>query len=533
MAHGGGVARKSSAGGGRLHPRSIPPLDPSRFHGFCYLFGMPPQAKRSTWGADLQQTREVFEALANALPSGAARNNENIPSGYTYLAQLVAHDLVESTEPLWVGVDAGIPVTNERHRSLQLDTLYGGGPTICPSAFQTGQQVEPDYSTSLKLGLPDLLKQPDPTSPCNNRDVARVMARNPSNITNFKDRSQQLLLADERNAEGAILSQLLVLFSILHNGVTRYLDPDLPPSARFQYARIAVLHMYWSVIRNDLLQRMLDEGVYFALQYRTHSSANWLWDGGDLPYEFSHGAYRIGHAMPRAQYTLNSRLPPIPISDVLEPRTDPLPSTWILEWSRFFDLGGVTNYAQRFEVTRAIALNIVRLMLSVGPNTPSTVLQRDWLSSAAAQMWRTEDLVRKVKEHYPDLTFLDTNGVKNWLDTNLTQQGAALTPTIRQHLSEDLPLPLYALLEAQLAPSQGQRAGTLASIIIGEVIFRRLTIAEKIAKDSSITEAAKRALSKIWPSIECVKCMPELIRQAACWGDLQQCPDMPFIVQSP
>jgi hypothetical protein len=569
MGHGGGPA----FGFANHDPRSAsrqPVFDPVAFRGFTYLFGKPPADKRSRWGEDLEASRKIFEALYKALPQVIPGDNPNIPAGYTYLLQLVAHDLVNSTEPLWVAADSDITVSNARSTSLQLDTLYGGGPTICPLAFVPAiDEAEPDYSTQLRIGRVSDAAARQLTGACPFRDLPRVTmgvpqawdgatgaaqvaqawddatgaaapqgGATPQPVANF-DNATQLYIADVRNGEGAILSQVAVLFFILHNAVAKKLTA-LPATARFAYARAAVLRMYHAVIRHDLLKRLLHADIYGRLSARPASSPDWLWSTPAIPYEFSHGAFRIGHGMPRSQYDLNTILgEQLTLGDLLQGGFlgGPLPASWIVEWGKFFDFGGRPNYAFRFNATQNMALNGRDVLKSVAPDTPLDMSLRDWLSAAAARMWRTDVLVDRVARHYPGLSYLRPRDIESWLAGLIKGQAEGVQAALRPHLSAlaaDLPLPLYVLLESQLDPQvEGTRAGVFASVVIGEVVFRLLAAEEADAESAALTAEAKKALGDDWTAIESVRCMPDLVKLAETWGSLEQCRTPAFIGTPP
>jgi hypothetical protein len=554
MGHGGGP----TFGYADRNPREASGrhgFDPAEFHGFTNLFGKPPGDKRSRWGKDLKTTREIFEALYTALPQVTPRDNPNIPAGYTYLLQLVAHDLVNSSEPLWVAADSDITVSNARSTSLQLDTLYGGGPTICPLAFVPPVgEAEPDYSTQLRIGRVRDASSLQLTGACPFRDLPRVTAQVPQAwadaaaapqdgttsqfLANF-DNPAQLYIADVRNGEGAILSQVAVLFSILHNAIARKLTA-LPATARFAYARAAVLHMYHAVIRHDLLKRLLHKDIYARLSKRHASSPDWLWRGHPMPYEFSHGAFRIGHGMPRSHYDLNTILSEqLTLGNLLQGGFlgGPLPASWIVEWGKFFEFGGRPNYAFRFGASRSMALNGKDVLKSVAPDTPLDMSLRDWLSAASARMWRTDVLVDMVEHRYPRLRYLRPPEIEAWLTELIHGQTGAIQNALRPHLAAlaaDLPLPLYVLLESQRDPQvDGTRAGVFASVVIGEVLFRLLTAEETNAESMVLTSVAKKALGEHWAAIASVRCMPDLVTLAEKWGGLEHCRTPRFIAAPP
>jgi len=519
--------------GGSAAPR----IDPRFFPGFSYLLGVPADRERSQLGADPGKARPLLEALHSLLPIGQSEENPGIPSGYTYLLQLIAHDLVETTVPLWVAADAGVPSRNMRGATLELDTLYGGGPTVCPMAFEPSGGI-PDFRSQLRLGRVAETSPGASSGACPFRDLARLkMEARPPAPSNVGQVSQ-VYVADPRNDDNTIVSQLTVLFSILHNAIAGRLS-NQPQQAQFAHARSAVLQMYYSVIRHDLLPRLLHPKVREILRERALSSTDWLWHGREVPLEFTHGAFRVGHAMVRPFYVFNDANT-LPLSSVIGGPTvghldrDPLPQSWILQWSRFFELSGKPNYSLKLAVRQRVPIDGGSLLPDIAANTPEQLTLRDWLSSAAARLWRLDSFIDAVGQHYAGLNFLRSDGISQWLTSLLeTTPGMAdAKAVVRQNLdllTGDLPLPLYILLESQLDPEiAGRHPGALGSILIGEVVYRRLAEGEQALKPA--IPISKQAIGAAdWNRIEAVTNMPALIRLAEDWGGLADCPDMPFI----
>ena len=140
---------------------------------------------------------------------------------------------------------SGIASRNLRPIGLQLETLYGGGPSVCPVAYQTAGTIADDRFL-LRVGR----MQPNPAVPadagaCPFRDLARVNVINglpagadPRNSVNLAF-ANQTLIADPRNDNGIVLAQLAVLFSLAHNLVAQAVVSD-QPEAKFAHARSAV-----------------------------------------------------------------------------------------------------------------------------------------------------------------------------------------------------------------------------------------------------------------------------------------------------
>lgn len=512
------------------------PIDPRHFRGYSYLLGDPDDASRTTIGADPANARDILLSLYSLLPLAANVDNPRIPSGYTYLLQFVAHDLVDTTVPFWAAAEAGVPSRNMRDETLVLDTLYGGGPTACPIAFESAGTMV-DYRTQLRLGqVGDAAKLGTTTGACPFRDIARLKVDKAPPPSNFEDASQ-VFVADVRNDDNTLVSQIVVLFSIVHNAIAVKLAP-LGPLACFAHASAAVLSMYHAIIRQDLMKLLLHGPVYDTLNARSADSPDWLWRGAGVPLEFTHGAFRVGHAMVRPFYQFNtgSRFE---VTEVLggpilgDAVRDPLPSTWIVEWSRFFDLGGTPNYSLKLAIHQQMPLDFVGIFQPVAANSPDHLTVRDWLSAANARMWRLDKLIEAAKTHYPGVALMDGAAIGQWL-TNLVQTSlgtATAKATVTRNaalLATDLPLPLYILLESQLDPAiAGAHMGPLGSIIVGETIFRCLATEE--AKLASLLPAAKLALGAGWDKIQSVRSMPDLVRLAEDWGNLKNCPQIPFI----
>ena len=154
---------------------------------------------------------------------GSAEHWENplIPSGYTYLLQFVAHDLVHSAIPLSVSGGLGAGTANARRAPLRLETLYGSGPVGSPHIYALDAPSD-DRRTKLRLGRMRW-KENEPATGCPFRDIARTRAENVTGI----DRSiagvrvalTEALVADPRNDDHAVMSQLTALFALLHNAL--------------------------------------------------------------------------------------------------------------------------------------------------------------------------------------------------------------------------------------------------------------------------------------------------------------------------
>ena len=202
--------------------------------------------------------------------------NPRLPSGYTYLLQFVAHDLVHSSMPLSVAGGLSADTANARRTALKLETLFGSGPVGSPSVYAQDTPND-ERRTKLRLGRMRW-KDRDVEPGCPFRDIARTPAENVTgidrSIAGKRSALTEALIADPRNDDHAIMSQLTALFALLHNGLidmVRRGEPSTGPNAnlgasyrRFLCARDALTLIYHNVIRKDLMRRTMYPSIYAA-----------------------------------------------------------------------------------------------------------------------------------------------------------------------------------------------------------------------------------------------------------------------------
>src|ERR1700682_261625 len=263
--------------------------------GFRHFLGTPRPSQRFTaYGIDplaapghLPKVRGLMNRLSRRMDAelpwpvhGDATverwENPNIPSGYTYLLQFVAHDLVHSAVPLSVAGSLGAGTANARRTALKLETLFGSGPVGSPFVYA---QDAPNDERRTKLRLGRMRWGEKGVEPgCSFPDISRDPAENVTGI----DRSiaghrvalTEALIADPRNDDHAIMSQLTALFALLHNGlvdIVRRGEPAIGINAnlgaayrRFLCARDALTLIYHNIIRKDLMRRVLHPAVHAA-----------------------------------------------------------------------------------------------------------------------------------------------------------------------------------------------------------------------------------------------------------------------------
>jgi hypothetical protein len=440
--------------------------------------------------------------------------NPRIPSGYTYLLQFVAHDLVHSAIPISVAGTMSADTANARRSPLKLETLFGSGPVGSPFVYAQDAPND-ERRTKLRLGRMRW-KDKDVEAGCPFRDIARTPAENVTGI----DRSiagkrtalTEALVADPRNDDHAIMSQLTALFALLHNGLVdmvRHGEPAAGPNAnlgaaykRFLCARDALTLIYHNIIRKDLMRRTMHPVIYAVYAGSTSSfidrpaqrkSSPVAGDargpnGWQIPLEFSHGAFRFGHAMVRPEYVIND-LATHDLSKTLEktsandPVNMPLDSTWIVRWSRFFEMkGSRPNFSRRIGPFLSDGLGNDQIFPAIDQTNRVGLLYRDLLGASLAGLWSVDALIAEIairRPHFVSMSQLladrsyRVSQIRAWLASEPAYGG--LTSDDIETLAEDPPLPFFILFEAMQQPrAEGLCLGPLGSIIVSEVIFGAL-----------------------------------------------------------
>lgn len=459
---------------------------------------------------------EPLQGAANAI------DNPGIPSGYSYLLQFIAHDMVDSVRSMSLAKDqAGLAVTvpafrNARHRALMLDTLYGDGPDQNPFAYEITNATAALPRTLFRTGqLRAGGSAPEPRIFCPYRDIAR--SKPPEGAG---DAVTEAYVSDARNDSHALVSQLTLLFQLLHNTIMKATPAPVQASGpfdiatenayrRFTCARFVTSMIYRNIIEHDVLRRILDRDVYAAYSTSQHLPLD---DAAQVPAEFFAGAFRFGHAMVRQGYVPNRGVSaPLSFYEALRlssrRRNAPVTSAWAVDWSLFFESPGSTgpvNFARRIgpcyagglmqEGSKTLGQQVEGLSF-----TDQGLPSRDLLTSAYSGLWSVPALFREISK------CLEAKGVGNLLPPFAVWQeplrqwlkgagDARLSNDQIERVVADPPLPFFVLFEAaheveaqgtpktvaydqpphQFTGQGGARLGRFGSILVADPIFNAL-----------------------------------------------------------
>jgi Animal haem peroxidase len=555
-------------------PRPIEPADShaqdSAVTGFRHFLGTPRATQRfRAFGTDplatpahVQNVRGLMHRLSRRMDAeiawpthddAALRRWENptIPSGYTYLLQFVAHDLVQSAIPLSIAGRLSADTSNARRTPLMLEGLYGSGPVGSPHLYALDAPHD-DRRTKLRLGRMRWKETPLAAGGCPFRDIARAQAENVTgvdrNIAGQRPALTEALVADPRNDDHAIISQLTAMFALLHNGLVDLVRRGEPVSStnarfgaafrRFLCARDALTSIYHNILRKDVMRRVLHPAIYAAYsgpdpRFLDQPDASGEWQ---IPFEFSHGAFRFGHAMVRPEYRINDLSEhdlnnTLEKNSVNEPVNMPLDETWMVQWSRFFEINGSRpNFSRRIGPYLSDGLGNDHVFPSFDGTQRVGLLYRDLLGATLAGMWSVDALIAEIAARRPD--FIATSRLlgdrayrvallREWLSSASAYGG--LTPADIETLSNDPPLPFFVLFEAMQQEARGFHLGPLGSIIVAEVIFGALAVARSGQEFGSLSElSGKHYPTDVFAGVPDIECMARLAEFTAETAGLQQ-----------
>ncbi|MDY7020853.1 MAG: heme peroxidase family protein [Cyanobacteriota bacterium] len=230
--------------------------------------------------------------------------NSNIPSVFTYLGQFIDHDITARTDRetavsiINIGDDVNDSLQpsdpelilkklkNGRRPQLDLDSIYGDGPGLLPGG-KVGTQTDAQFLYDSETLLLKIQEQ--------------------DNFIDLPRQGRKAKIADMRNDENVIISQLHAAFLKFHNEVATNLPKHLSPQSRYTYARQLVRWCYQYIVINDYLRAVCEPNIVDDILLNGPRFYRSGCTGGEvfMPLEFSVAGFRFGHSMIRPFYQLN------------------------------------------------------------------------------------------------------------------------------------------------------------------------------------------------------------------------------------
>ncbi len=356
--------------------------------GFGRMF--PNLAPASFAYDDLNSLAEASIEVSHFQPDpGSGMNDEmkKFPAGYTYTGQFIDHDIVLDPRPndLLTPVDPAT-LTNARTPALDLDSVYGAGPSGSPWLFKAD-------GIHLKLGASLSGAASDPAA----RDLLR-------------DANGQALIGDPRDDENRIVGSLHSLVTRFHNLVADNVRADHPAWTNtevYNEARQQVIwHYQWAVL-TDFLPLVAGKSETGSVVKRDKSG--WVTNlkfynscVAPMPVEFAAAAYRFGHSIVRNDYTLNDEVHDLPVFTPSFNPTEslvgfqPAPANFATDWNFFFNMDKNVKAQDAYQFDNSL-VPALRLIPGPAAGNATTILStRNLLRGQQVGLPSGQDVARAL-----------------------------------------------------------------------------------------------------------------------------------------
>ncbi|HEV8194606.1 MAG TPA: heme peroxidase family protein [Ktedonobacterales bacterium] len=370
----------------------------------------------------LGRAGEVMDVASGPEADALETDNPRIPAGYTILGQFIAHDITADRSLLHHHTNLD-EIRNVRTPCLDLECLYGSGPTGTPYLYDTGD------TDKFLLGV-------------NDKGEPRDVPRNQQGVA---------LVGDPRNDVHQPISQLHLAFLMFHNAVVDHLRAEgvADVSTFSETQRLVRWHYQWIVLHEFL---PLTAGDELVKDISENGLRYYRWEQRPfIPVEFADAAYRFAHSQVRTTYRLNEHA-----SGQIFPECAgacPVPSAHALDWRYFFQLDPDQPPQPSKKIDTQLAHALIDLPTTVVGSTEipehHSLAVRDLLRGHALDLPSGEAVAATMGvEPLP----ADELGLRE-----LGWQG-------------ETPLWYYVLREAQVR-ERGERLGPVGGRIVAEVLI--------------------------------------------------------------
>jgi hypothetical protein len=411
--------------------------------------------------------------IGNAMVVGGGASTQ-IPAGFTYLGQFADHDLTFDKTNVMLGENVSpADLLQARSPSLDLDSLYGAGPTDPASAkFYAVDGIHLKMGKTLAAeGI-----------------VAKQGFDLPRGAGTTVARKRKAIIPDPRNDENLAVAQTHLAFIRFHNRVVDTLPASVPAASRFSTARELVTKHYQWMLRTDFLPRICAPGVVnnvFTSGRKAFEVGATPTDVPTMPIEFSVAAYRLGHSMIRGFYNWNR------IFDFGSGSLDllftfsagsgdlggglRLPSTWIADFRRLYDFteagrADLAVPADKFNRARRID-TLLANPLSALPGFPAdedNLAFRNLTRANMVKLATGQQMANFLRSKGVTVTTLTKAQIR---DGNNGAQLDGLTVVQRDSILKNTPLWFYILREAELG---GGKLKGVGARIVAETFHRAM-----------------------------------------------------------
>jgi hypothetical protein len=373
-------------------------------------------------------------------PKDPNPDNPKQSQGTTFMGQFMDHDMTFDASSQ-LGVPTSPRATpNVRTPAFDLDSVYGRGPFADPHLYDPADRVKLRLESGGRFE--DLPRTADMTA----------------------------IVADPRDDENLITSQLHCAFMLFHNAVVDYVRAQLHEDEHervFEEARrLVTWHYHWIILHEFLplfvgramMDDLLANGRKFYLPHRGEAS---------IPVEFNTAGYRFGHSLSRPAYLVNTSgdmgkdfvVPLFDPAEMGKPDPNDLqggarsPRRFVA-WNLYYDFGAGIFITDKMTDTRISSPMFTLPLSAISDHKPPTVLpQRTFLRHLTWSLPSGQSIARRIGAPVISATDL------------MELQGYGLG------FERSTPLWYYILKESELVNNGGQWLGPTGGRIVGEVLL--------------------------------------------------------------
>lgn len=366
------------------------------------------------------------------------RDNPDHTAGTTFMGQFMDHDMTfDTSSPLGTPARHGTS-ENVRTPSLDLDSVYGGGPGVSPQLYESS-------------------------------DSAKLKVESNGRFEDLQRTSDgKAIVGDPRNDEHLVLAGLHAAFLLFHNQAVEHVRAGgASGDDAFEKARrLTRWHYQWMVLHEFLPlfvgDAMVDDVLTRGRRFYTVKRNPFI------PVEFQTAAYRMGHSMVRPSYRLNfsgqdggQLFAMIFATNGLDlrggRRLGPNGERLHVGWSTFFDFGdGLVRRNKRIDEKLSTALFTLPRSAIAGPGGPESLAQRNLLRHVTFGLPSGQRIAKRMRA--PVLSRRDLKSLSE------------IDEEFDVDFRRDTPLWPYVLFEAGIM-EDGLRLGPVGGRIVAEVII--------------------------------------------------------------
>lgn len=375
----------------------------------------------------------------------------NMTAGTTFVGQFLDHDVTFDNTSRLAVVTEPTQTPNTRDPRLDLDSVFGGGPSVSPQLYSSSDRAK------FRIGFGGLFED---------------LPRN-SNMS--------AIISDPRNDENLMIAGLHAAFLLAHNRTVDFRRANNLPGDTWFYSRRTIIHHWQWIVVNEFLPQIVGRSLVDDI---LRNGRRWYrFSNPTMPVEFQTGTYRMGHSLIRPSYRANlqgdpggnpATGAPAFFGFIFDPagqgQADPVDLRGgararrrFIGWQTFFDFGG--DQTQHVRPNKLLDTNI---------STPLFTLPLAAIPSGDAPISLPQ---RNLLRH---LTWSLPSGQRIAASTGTPVLGSSHFPELRPYglgLDASTPLWYYVLREASVF-NNGVRLGPVGGRIIAETIIGLLQLDE-------------------------------------------------------